>query len=160
MTSVKRKLKKKHQVAGGQSSFKELITQRQQNKEDSELLGQTHLWPQDSDNDSPQLLMLAAELPHLVQAGLELPVRGADAPHHLQVLLPLPLDDVPQQHLELLILVIPRLEDFEAGHHDLQDKWEMACHSPSHPDRTGSQWFPKDHNLLFQTLHKLRASTS
>lgn len=80
---------------------------------------QTHLWPQDPDNDSPQLLVLAAELPHLVEAGLKLPVSGVDAPHHLQVLLPLPLDDVSQQHLELLVLVVPRLEDFEASHHDL-----------------------------------------
>lgn len=87
-----------------------------------------HLWAQDSDNDSSQLLVLAAELPHLVQAGLQLPVSRVDTPHHLQVLLPLPLDDVSQQHLEFLILIIPCLEDFEASHHDLRYSWETACH--------------------------------
>lgn len=70
--------------------------------------------------------MLAAELPHLVKARLELPVSRVDAPHHLQVLLPLPFDDVSQQHLELLILIVPRLKDFEASHHDLCEMWEMG----------------------------------
>lgn len=72
--------------------------------------------------------MLAAELPHLVKARLELPVSRVDAPHHLQVLLPLPFDDVSQQHLELLILIVPCLKDFEASHHDLLKCGRWACH--------------------------------
>lgn len=42
-----------------------------------------YLRPQDPDDDSSQLLVLAAELPHLVKARLELPVSRVDAPHHL-----------------------------------------------------------------------------
>ena len=78
-----------------------------------------HLRPQHPDDDSPQLFVLAPELPHLVQAGLELPVGRVDSPHHLQIFFPFPLDNVSQQHLKFLILVIPSLKNFKARHHDL-----------------------------------------
>lgn len=78
-----------------------------------------HLWPQDPDDHCSELLVLASEFPHLVQASLQLPVGGVDPPHHLQVLFPLSFDDVSQQHLKLLILIVPSLEHFEASDHDL-----------------------------------------
>lgn len=87
--------------------------------------------------------MLASELSHLVKTRLKLPVSRVDAPHHLQVLFPLPLDDVSQQHLELLILIIPRLEDFEASYHDLRQNVGDGLVIMSH-HLTGSGWFSKN----------------
>lgn len=58
---------------------------------------ESHLWPQDPDDDSSQLFVLAPKLSHLVQARLKLPVSGVDAPHHLQILFPFPFDNVSQQ---------------------------------------------------------------
>lgn len=78
-----------------------------------------HLRPEHTDDDSPQLLMLPSETSHVVQAGLEFPVGGAQTPHHLQVLLSLPLHNVPQKHLEFLILILPGLEHLKASHHYL-----------------------------------------
>lgn len=78
-----------------------------------------YLRPQHTDDDSPQLLMLPSETPHVVQSGLKFPMSRAQTPHHLQVLLSLPLHDVPKKHLQFLILILPSLEHLEASHHHL-----------------------------------------
>lgn len=78
-----------------------------------------YLRPQHTDDDGPQLLMLPSETSHVIQTGLELPVSWAQTPHHLQVLLSLSLHNVPQKHLQFLILILPGLEHLEAGHHHL-----------------------------------------
>lgn len=80
---------------------------------------EAYLWPQDPDNDSSQLFMLASKFPHLVKASLKLPVSWVDAPHHLQILFPFPLNDVSQQHLQFLIFIIPSLKNFKACDHNL-----------------------------------------
>lgn len=79
-----------------------------------------YLRPQYTNDDGSQLLVLPSETPHVIQPGLKLTVSGTETPHHLQVLLSLPFHDVSQKHLELLILVFPRLEDFKTRHHHLQ----------------------------------------
>ncbi len=83
---------------------------------------QTHLRSEHTNDDGSQLLVLPSEAPHVIQAGLELTVGRTETPHHLQILLPLPLHNVPQEHLQLLVLVLPRLEDFETRHHHLRRK--------------------------------------
>ncbi len=81
---------------------------------------QSYLRPEHTNDDGSQLLVLPSEAPHVIQAGLELTVGRTETPHHLQILLPLPLHNVPQEHLQLLVLVLPRLEDFETRHHHLR----------------------------------------
>lgn len=119
-----------------------------------------HLRPQDPDDDSSQLLVLAPELPHLVEASLQLPVRGVDPPHHLQILLPFPLDNVPQQHLKFLVLIIPRLKNFKAGDHNLGYNLgrKLITEADLHLNALRLV-FRYVNNLLFQILHKQHAST-
>lgn len=42
----------------------------------------SYLRPKHTNDDGSQLLMLPPETSHVVETGLELPVRGAQAPNH------------------------------------------------------------------------------
>jgi len=87
--------------------------------------------PENSLNDSSELLVLESEFPDLLDPSSQLFVGWRNSPNLFHLVAPLLFHNVPKEPLKSLVLLIPSIENLKAGSHYLVKISIWQHHKPA-----------------------------